>query len=136
MEAMEHTSEKDNELAQQPTTPEGASGVARKDAPEQVLAATSEGTPDDAPEQQPGASTPDDAARPLCAEEKALELASTAEGSEERKTRVTLLVTDDVDDYPQAVLRISSRIGNTNQYGAEWEQRLSVNRAFGNDFDF
>lgn len=83
-----------------------------------------------------GLYSPDDAARPLCAEEKALELASTAEGSEERKTRVTLLVTDDVDDYPQAVLRISSRIGNTNQYGAEWEQRLSVNRAFGNDFDF
>ena len=82
-----------------------------------------------------GLYSPDDAARPLCAEEKALELASTAEGSEERKTRVTLLVTDDVDDYPQAVLRISSRIGNTNQYGAEWEQRLSVNRAFGNDFD-
>ena len=83
-----------------------------------------------------GLYSPDDAARPLCAEEKALELASTAEGSEGRKTRVTLLVTDDVDDYPQAVLRISSRIGNTNQYGAEWEQRLSVNRAFGNDFDF
>lgn len=83
-----------------------------------------------------GLYSPDDAARPLCAEEKALELACTAEGSEDRKTRVTLLVTDDVDDYPQAVLRISSRIGNTNQYGAEWEQRLSVNRVFGNDFDF
>ena len=61
---MEHTGEMDNELAQQPTTPEGASGVARKDAPEQVLADTNEGSPDNAPEQQPGASTPDDATRP------------------------------------------------------------------------
>ena len=61
---MEHTGEMDNELAQQPTTPEGASGVARKDAPEQVLAGTNEGSPDNAPEQQLGASTPDDATRP------------------------------------------------------------------------
>lgn len=61
---MEHTGEMDNELAQQPTTPEGASGVARKDAPEQVLADTNEGSPDNASEQQPGASTPGDATRP------------------------------------------------------------------------
>ena len=61
---MEHTGEMDNELAQQPTTPEGASGVARKDAPEQVLADTNEGSPDNAPEQQPGVSTPGDATRP------------------------------------------------------------------------
>ena len=61
---MEHTGEMDNELAQQPTTPEGASRVARKDAPEQVLAGTNEGSPDDAPEQQPGASAPGDATRP------------------------------------------------------------------------
>ena len=61
---MEHTGEMDNELAQQPTTSEGASGVARKDAPEQVLADTNEGSPDDAPEQQPWASAPSDATRP------------------------------------------------------------------------
>ena len=58
MEAMEHTVEMDNEPAQQPTTPEGASGVVRKDAPEQVLADANEDSPDDAPEQQLGASTP------------------------------------------------------------------------------
>ena len=79
---------------------------------------------------------PEDASRLLCAEEPQLELASSAEGSEERKTRVTLHVTDDVDDCAAAVLRISKRVGNTNQYDTEWEQRLSVNRAFGNDFDF
>lgn len=79
---------------------------------------------------------PDDASRLLCAEERTLELASTAQSSEERKTRVTLHVTDDVDDCAAAMLRISRRVGNTNQFDAEWEQRLSVNRAFGNDFDF
>lgn len=79
---------------------------------------------------------PDDASRLLCTEEQTLELASTAQSSEERKTRVTLHVTDDVDDCANAVLRISRRVGNTNQFDAEWEQRLSVNRAFGNDFDF
>ncbi|MGN8751205.1 BREX-1 system phosphatase PglZ type A [Collinsella sp. HCP3S3_D1] len=79
---------------------------------------------------------PDDASRLLCAEVQTLELASAAQGSEERKTRVTLHVTDDVDDCVAAVLRISARVGNTNQFDAEWEQRLSVNRAFGNDFDF
>lgn len=77
---------------------------------------------------------PDDAGRLLCAEEASLELASAAASSEERKTRVELRVTDDVDDCAAAVLRISSRVGNTNQYGTEWEQRLSVNRAFGSDF--
>ena len=45
-------------------------------------------------------------------------------------------MTDDVDDCAAAVLRIGARVGNTNQFDAEWEQRLSVNRAFGNDFDF
>ena len=45
---MEHTGEMDNELAQQPTTPEEASGAAREDAPEQKLAATSKGSSDDA----------------------------------------------------------------------------------------
>ena len=79
---------------------------------------------------------PDDASRLLCAEERTLELASTAQSSEERKTRVTLHVTDDVDDCAAAMLRIGRRVGNTNQFDAEWEQRLSVNRAFGNDFDF
>lgn len=79
---------------------------------------------------------PDNASRLLCAEEQTLELASTAQSSEERKTRITLHVTDDVDDCTAAVLRISARVGNTNQFDAEWEQRLSVNRAFGNDFDF
>ena len=79
---------------------------------------------------------PDDASRLLCAEVQTLELASVSQGSEERKTRVTLHVTDDVDDCSAAILRISARVGNTNQFDAEWEQRLSVNRAFGNDFDF
>ncbi len=77
---------------------------------------------------------PDDAGRLLCAEEASLELASAAASSEERKTRVELRITDDADDCAAAVLRISSRVGNTNQYGTEWEQRLSVNRAFGSDF--
>ena len=83
-----------------------------------------------------GLYAPDNAGRLLCSAERVLELSSTAESSEERRTRVELQVTDDVDDYPEVVLRISSRIGNTNQYRPDWEQRLTVNRAFGNDFDF
>ena len=79
---------------------------------------------------------PADGKRLLCAAEQPLELASTAPASEDRKTRVELLVTDDVDSYDSALLRISSRIGSTNQFRSEWEQKLSVNRAFGNDFDF
>lgn len=77
-----------------------------------------------------------DATRLLCSEEQTLELASTAVNSEERKTRVMLHVTDDVDSCAVAMLRISKRIRNTNQFETEWEQQLSVNRAFGNDFDF
>ena len=79
---------------------------------------------------------PTDASRLLSASEKTVELASSSESSEERKTHVTLPVVNDVDDYAKAVLRISARVGSTNQYRMEWEQELSVNRAFGNDFDF
>lgn len=77
---------------------------------------------------------PDDASRALCSAERTLELASTAEASEDRKTRVVLHVTDEVDECASAVLRISARIGGTNQFSPEWEQVLSVNRAFGSDF--
>lgn len=83
-----------------------------------------------------GLYAPDDAGRLLSSSERTLELASTSSSSEERKTRVELHVTDDVDDYAEVTLRISSRVGGTNQFRPEWEQRLSVNRAFGNDFDF
>ena len=79
---------------------------------------------------------PSDAGRVLSASEQTLELASTSKNSEDRKTRVTLHVTNDVDSCDEAVLRISARIGKTNQYRPEWEETLSVNRAFGNDFDF
>lgn len=79
---------------------------------------------------------PADPTRLLSAMEKTMELASTAESSEDRKTRVTLPVVNDVDDCDRATLRISARIGSTNQYREEWKQELSVNRAFGNDFDF
>lgn len=83
-----------------------------------------------------GLYNPENGGRVLCSSEYTLELASAASASEDRKTRVELHVTDDVDDCAAAVLRISSRVGNTNQFKPEWEQRLSVNRAFGNDFDF
>jgi ribosomal protein L32 len=66
--------------------------------------------------------------------EAMLELSSVSENVEERKTRVTLRLTDDVDEYPAVDVRIASRIGNTNKYQTVWEQEYSVNRAFGADF--
>lgn len=83
-----------------------------------------------------GLYAPDDAKRILSASEPVLELSSTSETSEDRKIRVSLPVTNDVDEYSSAVLRISTRIGKTSQYQTEWETKLSISRVFGNDFDF
>ncbi|MEG2747155.1 MAG: BREX-1 system phosphatase PglZ type A [Gordonibacter sp.] len=81
-----------------------------------------------------GLYTNDDEGRVLSAFEKTLELSSDAPDSERRKTEVRLPVMNDIDDYDKAILRISARVGNTNQFAPEWEQELAVNRAFGNDF--
>lgn len=70
----------------------------------------------------------------LCASEKTIELASTSLSSEERKVPVTLQVTGDIDACDTCILRISTRIGRTNQFKPEWETTLVVNRAFGSDF--
>ncbi|MBR2835998.1 MAG: BREX-1 system phosphatase PglZ type A [Coriobacteriales bacterium] len=66
--------------------------------------------------------------------EKTLELSSTSTSSEDRKTRVSLPLIDNIDDYPSVIVRISTRIGQTNAYESAWEQEYSVNRAFGMDF--
>lgn len=85
-----------------------------------------------------GIYAPDDARRNpgklLSSVEQGLELDSEAPGVEERKTRVRLALTDDVDDYGQVVLRILARKGATNHYACAWERTLSVQRAFGSDF--
>jgi len=70
----------------------------------------------------------------LCTHERELELSSTSEDPEQRKTRVTLRLTDEVDDHSSAWLRISAKVGSTTRYQTAWQKEYSVNRAFGSDF--
>ena len=70
----------------------------------------------------------------VSASERTVELASESADVEERKTRVTLPLIDEVDDYASVVVRISARIGDTSACEGVWEQECSVNRAFGMDF--
>lgn len=70
----------------------------------------------------------------LCAHERTLDLASEAQDPEQRKTRVTLRLTDDVDSHKSAWVRISEQVGSTSRYHTAWEKEYSVNRAFGSDF--
>lgn len=72
--------------------------------------------------------------RLVSASERSLELASESADVEERKTKITLLLIDEVDDHASVIVRISARIGDTNAYESVWEQEYSVNRAFGMDF--
>lgn len=86
-----------------------------------------------------GLYAPDDSQEPgklLCATEKTLVLNSENKSSDARKTRVTLDVTNDIDSFSTAVVRISRQVGQTKKYKAVWEQEYSVDRGFGNDFDF
>jgi uncharacterized protein (TIGR02687 family) len=70
----------------------------------------------------------------LCAHEKELDLSSTSEDSNQRKTRITLRLTDEVDEYSAAFVRISAKVGLTTRYRTVWQKEYSVNRAFGSDF--
>ena len=63
-------------------------------------------------------------------------LDSEDKASDARKTRVTLDVTNDIDSYRSAIVRISKQVGQTKKHKAVWEQEYSVDRGFGNDFDF
>lgn len=70
----------------------------------------------------------------LSSKERTLELDSASGDVEERKTRVSLRLTDEVDDHSSAMVRISARIGSTSRFEAAWEKEYAVNRAFGSDF--
>lgn len=86
-----------------------------------------------------GLYAPDDADEPgklLSATEKTLVLDSESKGSDARKTRVTLDVTNDIDSHRTAMVRISKQVGQTKKHKTAWEQEYSVDRGFGNDFDF
>lgn len=86
-----------------------------------------------------GLYAPDDSQEPgklLCATEKTLVLDSENKSSNARKTRVTLDVTNDIDSFGTAVVRISKQVGQTKKHKVVWEQEYSVDRGFGNDFDF
>ena len=70
----------------------------------------------------------------LSSKERTLELDSTSGNVEGRKTRVSLRLTDEVDDYSSAMVRISARVGSTSRFETAWEKEYAVNRAFGSDF--
>lgn len=86
-----------------------------------------------------GLYAPDDFETPgklLSATEKTLMLDSENRASDARKTRVILDVTNDIDSYRTAIVRISKQVGQTKKHKTVWEQEYSVDRGFGNDFDF
>lgn len=72
--------------------------------------------------------------RLLSPSEVTLELASTSSSSDDRKVRMRVDLTDDVDSVDVAVLRVSARLGSSNAFKSAWERDYQVNRAFGMDF--
>lgn len=70
----------------------------------------------------------------LSSVEQTLTLNSESSSSEDRKTRVVLRLTDDVDSHNTAFLRIYTRVGQTNARKLAWEREYTINRAFGMDF--
>lgn len=72
--------------------------------------------------------------RLLSPSEVNLELSSASASSDDRKVRVRVDLTDDVDHVGIAVLRVSARVGASNAFKPVWERDFQVNRAFGMDF--
>lgn len=70
----------------------------------------------------------------LSSKERTLELDSTSAAVEERKTRVSLRLTNEVDEHASAWVRISAQVGSTSRFETAWEKEYAVNRAFGSDF--
>lgn len=76
----------------------------------------------------------DNGGRLLSSSEVMLELASTSASSDDRKTRVRVDLTDDVDSVGVAMVRVSKRVGASNAFKTAWEREYRVNRAMGMDF--
>ena len=72
--------------------------------------------------------------RLLSPSEVTLELSSASPSSDDRKVRVRVDLTDDVDTVGVAVLRVSRQVGASNAFKPVWERDYQVNRAFGMDF--
>ena len=72
--------------------------------------------------------------RLLSTSEVTLELSSASPSSDDRKVRVRIDLTDDVDTVGVAVLRVSRQVGASNAFKPVWERDYQVNRAFGMDF--
>ena len=72
--------------------------------------------------------------RLLSASEVTRELSSASASADDRKVRVQLDLTDDVDSVGVAVVRVSRRVGASNAYKTVWERDYVVNRASGMDF--
>ena len=72
--------------------------------------------------------------RLLSSSETVLTLSSASTSSDERKVRLRIDLTDDVDTVSVATLRISRQVGASNAFVTAWERDYQVNRAFGMDF--
>ena len=70
----------------------------------------------------------------LSATEQMLNLSSTDLATDSRKTRVDMILTDDVDDYSKVAVRIFAQVGSTSAFKQIWEMDYSVMRAFDSDF--
>lgn len=73
--------------------------------------------------------------RLLSASEITLELSSESESSDDRKTRVRIDLTSDIDKVDAAIVRVSKQVGTTNAFKMAWEREYRVNRAFGSFYD-
>ena len=72
--------------------------------------------------------------RLLSSSETVITLSSASASSDERKVRMRVDLTDDVDAVGVATLRISRQVGASNAFVTAWERDYQVNRAFGMDF--
>ncbi len=70
----------------------------------------------------------------VCAQEKQLTLASGSPNAQDRTQRIDLELTDDVDNYTSAEVRVSAKGVHTNNYKEVASIQYEVDRAWGSDF--
>lgn len=70
---------------------------------------------------------------PLSSTKCILVLGSTSASSDDRKRRIRLQLTDDVDDVETCFVRVTRRVGATNSFKLAWERKYRVQR-FARDF--
>lgn len=70
----------------------------------------------------------------VCSQEKQLTLASESPNAQDRTQRIDLELTDDIDNYTNAEVRVSAKGVHTNNYKEVASIQYEVDRAWGSDF--